>query len=51
MVEKEVAGRDPNPLKDRARVAFNLPAKGRSEENLTIARQYLKERVSKLRVC
>lgn len=39
-------GKDPDDLKKKARVAFNFPAKGRGEEHLAIARQYLTERVS-----
>lgn len=49
MVAKDAAGREPNTLKEQARMAFNFQAKGRSEEQLTIARRFLTERVTKLR--
>ncbi|CAM9939088.1 unnamed protein product [Laminaria digitata] len=42
---KDTAGKELDDLKKKARVAFNFPAKGRREEHLAIARQYLTERV------
>lgn len=46
VVGKDAVCKEPDELKKRARVAFNFPAKGRGEEHLAIARQYLTERVS-----
>lgn len=46
-VARDASFKKPDPLKTNARVAFNLPAKGRREEHLKVARQYLEERVSK----
>lgn len=43
---KASASKDPDPLKDEARVAFNYPAKGRKGEHLETATNYLRERVS-----
>lgn len=41
--------KDPDPLKSKARVAFNFPAKGRRGEHHQVAINYLKERVSFLK--
>jgi len=38
--------KDTDPLKSKARVAFNFPAKGRRGEHHQVATDYLKERVS-----
>ncbi|CAM9105994.1 unnamed protein product [Scytosiphon promiscuus] len=45
-LKKASSSKDPDPLKDRARVAFNHPAKGREGENLEVATRYLRERVA-----
>lgn len=45
VVSKDTASKAPDPLKAGARVAFNFPAKGRREEHLRIAMEYLTERV------
>ena len=45
VANKDTAGKDRDDLKTKARVAFNFPAKGRGEEHLAMARQYLTERV------
>lgn len=46
MANKDAACKPPDRLKAKARLSFNFPAKGRKEEHLAIARQYLLERVS-----
>lgn len=45
MLAKNTAGKEPDPLKDAARDVFNLVAKGRSEEQIEIAKEYLLRKV------
>ncbi|CAB1120453.1 unnamed protein product [Ectocarpus sp. CCAP 1310/34] len=44
--EKYDALKEPDPLKSKARLAFNFPAKGRAGDQLKIAIKYLTERVA-----
>ena len=45
VIAKEVASREPDDLKDKARIVFNFPPKGRNENQREIARTFLVERV------
>lgn len=47
MVALDAAYKDPDPLKVAAREVFDMEAKGRNEEHIKIAVDYLVERVSK----
>ncbi|CAN0118377.1 unnamed protein product [Ectocarpus sp. 6 AP-2014] len=44
--DKYDASKEPDPLKSKARLAFNFPAKGRAGDQLEIAIKYLTERVA-----
>lgn len=44
-IAKEVASREPDDLKDKSRIVFDFPPKGRNENQREIARTFLMERV------